>query len=376
LASLICLAFLLTGAQADAAKRKKSWPSKKSHKTQHKKSAPAGGSKSGAKAPAPADDDEEEESASAQGESGGQDEDKADAPPFKAKKVAKSNDEDEDEDDDKGSSSDEGDDDGAPVVRKKARKQVAMDDDSGAPIAFELAAGPRGVSRSFDFNEPLGAAAAYKLPLGAAPFLDAAIYPLAFAGGGVLANIGLIGRYERLIGTSTVAGKGTADEQTTTTSAQQYEVGARARIPLGESEVGLSGTYGQHNFFVSSTSPNPGPTTVPNVSYSFAGFGADGRLRLGIVTLGAHVGTRLVFDTGSLGAKWFKKTTTSSVVAGASLAVRIAPKFEVVGGADIIRYGMDFNLKASDTPPPFVAGGAVDQYLSFWAALRVSITGG
>lgn len=375
LAAMTCLAFLLVGApSAEAAKHKKSWPSKKSGKSKHKKSPSA--PKPGAKAAPAEEDDDEGEEETAQGDSGGGDEEKAD-PPFKPKKVAKASDsDDEDEDGEKSSSGDGDDEGGSTVVRRKQRK-VAMDSDGSAPIALEIMAGPRLVNRSFKFNEPLGDAAEYKLPRGAAPFIDAAIYPLAFAGRGVMANIGIVGRYERLVGTSTVI-KDPAGmtSMTTSTTAQQYEVGLRGRIPLDVHEVGLTGTYGQQSFMPATKSPPPSTMAIPNVVYTFVGLGADARLRFGgIVTLGAHLGTRLVTDTGSLGKTWFKKTTTTAVDAGLSLAVRVAPMFEVVAGGDFVRYGFAFNPKPADNLA-FVAGGAVDQYISGYLALRVSLNGG
>lgn len=375
LAALTCLAFLLAGAvPAEAAKHKKSWPSKKSGKPKHKKSPSA--PKAGAKAAPAEEDDDEGEEETAQGDSGGGDDEKAD-PPFKPKKVAKSSDKDDDDDDDeKSSSGDSDDDEGTTVVRRKPRK-VAMESDGSAPIALEIMAGPRMINRSFQFNEPLGQASEYKLPRGAAPFIDAAIYPLAFAGRGVMANIGIVGRYERLVGTSTVTKDSSgATSGTTTTNAQQFEVGLRGRVPLAEHEVGLTGTYGQQSFLPATKSPPPSATAIPNVIYTFVGLGADTRLRFGgIVTLGAHVGTRLVTDTGPLGKTWFKKTTTTAVDAGLSLAVRVAPMFEVVAGGDFVRYGFAFNPKPTDNLA-FVAGGAVDQYLSGYLALRVSLNGG
>ena len=44
----------------------------------------------------------------------------------------------------------------------------------------------------------------------------------------------------------------------------------------------------------------PGAATVPNVEYTFMRVDADGHAALGPVTLGGHVGTRLVPKTGAL----------------------------------------------------------------------------
>jgi hypothetical protein len=48
--------------------------------------------------------------------------------------------------------------------------------------------------------------------------------------------------------------------------------------------------------------------------------------------------------------------------------------FTVVGGGELIRYGFDFNPVSTNAA--FVAGGAVDQYISGYLALRVSFSGG
>src|SRR6476619_1466325 len=103
LAALACLAFLFAGAPAEAAKHKKGWPSKKAGKA-HKKSpsSPASG-----KSAAPADDEADEEDGDSSSSGG---------------------------DDDSGEGT---------VVRKKARKTASAEGGAGAPVALQLAAGPR-----------------------------------------------------------------------------------------------------------------------------------------------------------------------------------------------------------------------------------------
>lgn len=382
LAALACLAFILAGApSAEAAKHKKGgWPSKKSHKPAKKKpSAPASG-KSAAKPPADEEDEGEEETAAAPPSRKDSGDDEADAPAFKPKKVAKAEDEDEDDRDASSSGSGSDDDGEGTTIRKKAKKPIAEDDDGeGAPVAIEFAAGPRLIHRSFDFNDHISefyppmtvmGPSAYNLPAGPAPFVDAAIYPLAFASRGVLANIGLIGRYERLVGVSSVQ-KGAAAGGSTSTIGQQFEVGGRFRVPLGASELGVSGTYGTHIFKVGKDN-GPSGSELPNLQYAFAGVGADGRVRVGPITIGAHVGTRFILNR-PMRRDWASSQTTKVVEGGISLAYRITPMLEAVAGGDIIRYAFDFNPKPGDM---FVAGGAVDQYLSGFLALRILISGG
>jgi hypothetical protein len=363
------------GGSAWAAKKKpaKSWPGKKKHG--HKKHAPASGggaAKSGGAAPAEDADEGEEESAQGEDESQADEKKPAggDSAP-RPKKVAASEDQDEEKSGDGDSSDDDGD---STVVRKKAKKHVAEDEDEdgAAPVAFELMAGPRAVNRNFSFHDPLsdhqaGLAdpSAYQLPAGPAPFISGGLYPAAFATRGVAAGFGIVGSFEKLIATKT-GGQ--------TTQAQQFQAGLRFRLPLGASEIGFTGAYGQQLFRISATNPAPMATgVVPNVTYTYGAVGADARFRIAeVVELGLHVGTRLVLDTGGLKA-WFPKTKTNSIDAGLSLAYRITPLIGVVAGADIVRYGFDFN------PVPMnnglVAGGAVDQYISGYGALRVTLSG-
>jgi len=70
---------------------------------------------------------------------------------------------------------------------------------------FELGVGVMAVNRKFDFNEPIYPAkkdehSNYRSGLVPALMIDAAIYPLAFFHRGPLANLGLVGRYYRVLG--------------------------------------------------------------------------------------------------------------------------------------------------------------------------------
>jgi len=393
LATAVCLALALAGAgRASAAdwsssKRKSSKHHKKRH---HKgKSTPAAGAKStGTKGTtaAPAEHEEEEDEG---GDDSGEDE-TADEKGAAAKekqgnkqggksaKSAKSEKADSEEDSGEKSAEtkDEGGEGGEVTVVSRKAKRVA-EPGAGGPVAFTLDAGARGIHRDFNFHDPLsnynGASPpySYSLPAGPAPFVEIGLYPGAFAGRGLASRIGLVGHYEKLIGTKTSVGSG----PTLSTFGQEYEAGLRVRQPFDADEVGLTVAYGKHSFHVSDT--DPGPTTeaiVPNVDYTFVRIGLDGRLALGVVALGAHVGTRLVRDTGPLGTTWFPSTKTTTIEGGVSAVYDLTPLLGVVAGVDYLRYAFDFN--PVPTTNAVVAGGAVDQYISGYVALRVSIFGG
>src|SRR5450432_2460610 len=253
---LTCLVFGAVGvsSRAAAADKKKSWPSKKHHHKTHHRSGRSAKPSSKSAAPgtsaAPAeetDDDDSDESAE-------QDDKQTDDSKAKPSKTKGKGARDDEASDDKGKGKGKGDDDeeedgsDAGVLHRKARKPSVAEEGGAAPAAVELAVGPRIIHRSFSFNDPLSnynpSAAkpySYVLPGGPAPFVTLGLYPAAFATRGFASNIGLVASYEKLLGTKTMA----ADGSTFTTFAQQFEVGARVRVPLGGNEVGVSGTYGK-----------------------------------------------------------------------------------------------------------------------------------
>jgi hypothetical protein len=370
---LACLALVLTGVRTESAwaasKKKHSSKSSKKKKPSHRATPTSGSAKPTGSAPA-----EEAQEGEGEDDSGDDSDDKkAEAP--KAKKATKENADDAKAEHEASGEGDDADGD-APVVHKKW-KRTADEGGEPAPVALELSAGPRAVHRTFDFHSPLSdfyptlmAPYSYSLPAGPAPFVELGLYPAAFAGRGVLSHLGIIASYEKLIGTKT-SFQGT----TNSTSGQQLEVGLRGRLPLGVHEVGLGAAYGKHSFHVTDMDVGPGPTAVvPNVDYTFVRVGADARLRFAALSFGAHVGTRFVSDTGALGKSWFPSTKTTSIEAGVSAGYHLTPVFEVVVGGDFLRYAFDFNPVPLTNP--IIAGGAVDQYISGFLALRVSISGG
>jgi hypothetical protein len=383
---VFCLAFgfglVGVSSPAAAADKKKSWPSKKHHKA-HKASKPVKASTGGA-APATADDADDDSDDDADDSKSAAKDDSAKAKP-KAKAQAtdakpsddKADDGEREASDDRSSGGGDDDDEGGSTVVHRKAKRPTMESGNKGAIALEVTAGPRGIHRTFDFNDPLynrdpsaHQPFAYKLRLAPAPFLDLGFYPGAFATRGMAASFGLVARYEKLVATQTADNNG----NTFNTLGQQLEVGVRGRMPVGEHEVGVTASYGKHTFHIASDDPGPAMgSQVPNVDYTFVGLGIDGRVRLSPIEIGAHVGTRFVMKTGDLASVWFSTTKTTSIDAGFSIAYQLTPLFSVVGGMDFLRYAFDFN--PVDPNAYLVAGGAVDQYISGFLALRVTLSG-
>jgi hypothetical protein len=376
LSAALCLALALAGAgRASAADWSSSKKKSRHHKKKHHKprTAPAARAKSTGSKAAPAEEDDEG------GDDSGDDTDENGEAAKDSKKKIKLDAKDKgDTDEEKnGEAKGEGEEGGDTTVIAHKSRPPREETAGGGAVALELTAGAGGVHRNFDFNDPLSnyqtgrsLPYSYSLPAGPTPFVGVGFYPGAFAGAGIASQIGLVGRYEKLIGTKTSVDHGPM----LSTFGQEYEVGVRARQPLAEHEVGLMVAYGKHSFHVSDT--DPGPTTnaiVPNVDYTFIRLGLDGRLGLGRVSLGAHAGTRLVSNTGPLGTTWFPSTKTKTVEGGVWGSYELTPLLGVVAGVDYLRYAFNFN--PVPTTNAVVAGGAVDQYISGYVALRVSISG-
>jgi hypothetical protein len=253
----------------------------------------------------------------------------------------------------------------------------AADSADTGPSPLDIMAGLRAVHRSFSYhdspsqlfpNQGYPALLTYQLPLGPAVFIDGTVYPLAFAGRGPAADIGITGGYQLNIATKSVYDNGTTQQQLTT-SASEFFVGLRGRIPLDAHEFGLVAAYGQQDFTLKGDENNP---LVPDVTYKFIKLGADMKLRFDELTIGAHLGTRLVSDTGELQSRWFPHTKTQSIEAGLLLGYAATRQLDIVAGLDLVRYAFNFNpipdgTNANTAP---VAGGAVDQYVSGWLGVR------
>jgi len=252
------------------------------------------------------------------------------------------------------------------------------------PSPLELTAGLRAVHRDFSYHDTpaerfpgrgLPEPTTYKLPLGPAVFIDGAVYPLAFGSRGAAAAFGIAGGYEQNFATQSVYGASASDAGKLTTHASQYYVGLKGRIPVSVHELGLLAAYGRQVFDLGAHATTPHGEQVPDVAYRFIRLSGEARFRLGDASLGFHVGTRLVNDTGGLERNWFPHVKTQSVEAGLLAGYRLSASIDFVLGVDLLRYAFNFN-PIPNTANPYtavIAGGAVDQYTSGWLGLRFAL---
>jgi hypothetical protein len=273
---------------------------------------------------------------------------------------------------------------------KPAEDKPADSEGGGKGLSpFDVTAGLRPMHRTFAFHQTIADVRPgqgylqllkYELPLGPALFIDLNWFPASHFMTGPAEWIGLTGGFEKGFATQSVFQEGTAAQQTLKTNEQAFFVGARFRLPIAEHMLGLTGTYGQHTFELLGDENGP---LIPDVKYSYVKVGVDGMFRFGDFLAGARIGKRFVTNTGALQKVWFPTVKTQSLEAGVTVGYRLVSMLDLVAGFDWLRYGFDFNpnpvrhadpLPAKDTTS-YVAGGAVDEYLSGYIAFRFHMPG-
>jgi hypothetical protein len=263
----------------------------------------------------------------------------------------------------------------------EASASASTSDAKGGLSPLDITAGLRPTHRTFTFHDTLADVRPgqgfyqllkYELPLGPSLFIDLNWFPLSHVMEGPAEWIGLTGGYERTIATQSVYGEGTDKAKTLKTDAQAFYVGARFRFPIGQHTLGLTGTYGQHSFILEGD--EGAYPLIPDVKYSYVRVGLDGMFRFGDFMAGARLGKRFVSDTGGLQKVWFPNVKTSSLEGGVNVGYRLVPMLDLVAGFDWLRYAFDFNPLPTNRVS-YIAGGAVDEYLSGYIAFRFHLPG-
>lgn len=232
-------------------------------------------------------------------------------------------------------------------------------------VAFDLGVYLHLFSRKFRYNDDLyRLMRTYTLPLGPAFRVDGRWYPGAHFGDGFYAHVGFEFMYERAFGIDSKR----ADGELFPTHSRAWHVGLRGRLPLGDHEVSLGAGYGLHSFVVEPAGPSqPGREIipqVPGVSYRLLKLQAEGRLAL-VAGLRATVRAAWLqlLELGGIESElWFPRASGGGIEAEILLGYELDAGLEVRIGFDVRRYFFSMNPEVGD---PFIAGGALDQYLGY-----------
>lgn len=253
---------------------------------------------------------------------------------------------------------------------------------------LEIMAGLRPLHRTFTFHDTIADVRPnqgfrqllkYELPLGPVLFFDVNLWPASFFTKGPAEWFGITAGFEKGFATQSVYAEGKPEETTLRTNYSQLYLGARARFPIGNHLLGLNGMWGQQTFALEGDEGYPGQKTgplVPDVRYSYVRVGLEGTFRFGDFWAGARVGKRFVGSTGALQTVWFPTVKTSSLDAGITAGYRLVSMLDLVVGFDWLRYAFDFNpVPQRPNYESYVAGGAVDEYISGSVAFRFHLPG-
>jgi hypothetical protein len=236
------------------------------------------------------------------------------------------------------------------------------------PAAVDIELDFRLVHRDLGYNDnPRGDLRGYKLNLGPGVGMKFQYYPGAHFTAGVGAQFGIDFEWERLFAFDSTRADGTRFP----TDSQQFLVGLRWRYPTGQWEPFLVVDYGVHTFgFGLSGPPVPGEDNtagIPSVKYEFFRIGAGFRVGIGKqerFIIATNIAFRGVFSVGGIGtSQWFPEASANGMDAMLMFGYALPKGFEIRFGIDYRRYWFDLNPVPPD--PPYVAGGALDQYWGF-----------
>jgi len=253
-----------------------------------------------------------------------------------------------------------------PKAKKKRRK-------GDRPAAVDIELDFRVVHRTFGYKDDLrGDLRDYKLKAGPGVGVKFQYYPGAHFTAGVGAQFGIDFEWERLFKIDSTR----ADGATFPTESQQFLIGLRWRYPKGRWEPSLVLGYGVHRFsFGVSGPPVPGEDNtagIPSVKYEFVRIGGGFRVAIGkkeVFILATSIAFRGTFSVGGIGTNvWFPQAKANGMDATLMMGFALPKGFEIRLSGDYRRYGFDLNPVPPD--PPYVAGGALDQY--FGGALGVA----
>lgn len=231
------------------------------------------------------------------------------------------------------------------------------------PVAIDVAAGLSVFNRSFRWEgDTAHRLRPYTLSMAPAVSLAAVWYPGAHVTSGALAHLGLTGSADFAFGMSSRDDAGREFE----TSALQWSVGVRARIPLGVVTPGVSAEVFNQRFYVAVPTASD-DLGVPEAIYRSVALGVDVNFSLR-ANISVRAGARYlaVLSAGTIGDTVFSNATAAGVDAELGLSLGLGAGFDLRFAGGFRRYFFALHGTPEDR---WVATGATDDYFSALAAL-------
>lgn len=255
----------------------------------------------------------------------------------------------------------------APEPAPTARTPSPPDTPPSEALLLDASIGASSVMRFLSYSDDLfSALPGYQLPGSPAGSLRVDAYPGARRGG-ALSRLGLTVSAEQ----SFLLRSGTRGGPSFSTNAQRITFGLLGRLPVSAVELTLNAAYGWQEFSIDGEG-EPGRPVLPNVTYRFLRAGAG--VRAGVTPRIAVLGNAAylhILDSGQIATSaYFPRLSVGGVEAGVGAAWQFSSPWEVRVGVDYRRYFFSMHPEPGD---PFIAGGALDQYLVGTLALGVRL---
>lgn len=239
--------------------------------------------------------------------------------------------------------------------------------EDGPPLVV-LSLDLAGLSRGFGYNDPITPNLRpyhnYFMPTFGGTL---ELSPLGLTGSSGLAGLGIFARFHTSFGSS--AREGGPSYPTSHTA---LGFGVQYRANLGALVLIPAVSYQLRSFELKAADDGTEETELPDVDYA----GVEGALGLevplgsSLALLAGGAFTR-VMSTGEIISTAFHRGGTANAIAGsAGVRVGLAENLALEAGVIYQHYFYDFTPQPGDR---FVAGGALDQYVTARAALRISI---
>jgi hypothetical protein len=230
---------------------------------------------------------------------------------------------------------------------------------------FIVKLGIEGAHREFAYNQPITANLRdYSVGLAPLALLELEAYPFANTRVAVLKSIGWYATYARAFGVqSSFRTVSSGTDVRVNNAWSTWQVGLHSRFRLANRlAIGPQLTYGFSNYrFEFADIADQRAFEVPDVRYSFLRYGAEVRFPVSVLDVAAGLGYRAIFSGGRVTNDYFPNSHTGGVDGHVTLGLSLSKSFALDGTVRYVRYFYDMQPEVSDT---YVAGGALDQYLT------------
>jgi hypothetical protein len=275
---------------------------------------------------------------------------------------------------------------------KKKEKDKDQEEESAGPVVIpptlDVSAGGGLLIRDYKYHQPVSKLRPYKLAGAPAVTFNLVWYPISYLTDGLAQQFGLELHIEQAFAISSAIGPGDADFPNGAkfnTVVHDYSGGLRFRVPFGDgSQFYVSATAGEQAFVFRSTSNGDrGLLDIPDTIYRYFRPGLGVKVELPYdLSLEVNAGYRMILNGGGqIKDVFFPHLAVGGVEAGVIAGYRILPNVEIRAAFDFRRYFFSMNSKPEDLSDANklagvrVAGGAIDQYMTFTGALAFLLGG-